>query len=289
MREALELEQQLAEQKVTTREKLKHMESLPAADLDTIALAALIATAEASGVEPGEVNKARILLARAKAAQEVKRQREEVAALEALRLATAPEVGSISRAQLEAALAACRACSAPAHEVDAGQARLVQVIKWQALSAASTPNAEGEWDLAALREAIDAASAVGLPPSADAQAALQRAEEAAKERVVRQKMRREAEKNLNAAMPSLFGMNKTDATKLGKAVDIAKANGVDAKLIAAAEAKLLHMRAEAEAKAKVEAETLAHPALTLTLTLTRTRTRTRTRTLTLNPNPNPKP
>ena len=100
MREALELEQQLAEQKVTTREKLKHMESLPAADVDTIALAALIATAEASGVEPGEVNKARILLARAKAAQEVKRQREEVAALEALRLATAPEVGTISRAQL---------------------------------------------------------------------------------------------------------------------------------------------------------------------------------------------
>ena len=283
MREALELEQQLAEQKVTTREKLKHMESLPAADVDTIALAALIATAEASGVEPGEVNKARILLARAKAAQEVKRQREEVAALEALRLATAPEVGSISRAQLEAALAACRACSAPAHEVEAGQARLVQVIKWQALSAASTPNAEGECDLAALREAIDAASAVGLPPSAEAQAALLRAEEAAKERVVRQKMRREAEKNLNAAMPSLFGMNKTDATKLGKAVDIAKANGVDAKLIAAAEAKLLHMRAEAEAKAKVEAETLAHPTLTLPLTLTLTRTLT----LTLNPNPNP--
>ena len=52
MREALELEQQLAEQKVTTREKLKRMDSLPAADVDTISLAALIATAEASGVHP---------------------------------------------------------------------------------------------------------------------------------------------------------------------------------------------------------------------------------------------
>ena len=40
----------------------------------------------------------------------------------------------------------------------------------------------------------------------EAQATLLRAEEVAKERVVRQKMKREAEKNLNAAMPS---MNKT--------------------------------------------------------------------------------
>ena len=111
------------------------------------------------------MNKARILLARAKAAQEVKRQREEVAALEALRLATAPEVGTISRAQLEAALAACRACNAPAHEVEAGQARLVQVIKWQALSAASTPNAEGEWDLAALREALTLTLTLTLHPT----------------------------------------------------------------------------------------------------------------------------
>ena len=47
------------------------MDSLAAADVDTTALAALIAAAEASGVEPGEVSKARILLARAKAAQEV--------------------------------------------------------------------------------------------------------------------------------------------------------------------------------------------------------------------------
>ena len=61
----------------------------------------------------------------------MKRHREEIAALESLRLATAPEVSAISRAQLEAVLAACRACNAPAHEVEAGQARLIQVIKWQ--------------------------------------------------------------------------------------------------------------------------------------------------------------
>merc|ERR1719272_1013237 len=201
----------MAQNKITSREQMRHMETLAAADVDTIALAALIATAEASGVEPGEVSKARILLARAKAAQEVKRHREEIAALESLRLATAPEVSAISRAQLEAVLAACRACNAPAHEVEAGQARLVQVIKWQKLSAALAPNAEGGWDLATLREALEEATAAGLPPMPEAQATLLRAEEVAKERVVRQKMKREAEKNLNAAMPSMFGMNKTDA------------------------------------------------------------------------------
>ena len=167
-------------------------------------------------------------------------------------------MSAISRAQLEAVLAACRACNAPAHEVEAGQARLVQVIKWQKLSAALVPNAEGEWDLATLRDALEEASAAGLPPMPEAQATLLRAEEAAKERVVRQKMRREAEKNLNAAMPSMFGMNKTDAARLGKAVDIAKKAGVDDKLIAAAELKLQPMRAEAEAKAKVEADKLAY-------------------------------
>ena len=167
-------------------------------------------------------------------------------------------MSAISRAQLEAVLAACRACNAPAHEVEAGQARLVQVIKWQKLSAALVPNAEGEWDLATLRDALEEASAAGLPPMPKAQATLLRAEEAVKERVVRQKMRREAEKNLNAAMPSMFGMNKTDAARLGKAVDIAKKAGVDDKLIAAAELKLQPMRAEAEAKAKVEADKLAY-------------------------------
>ena len=40
----------------------------------------------------------------------------------------------------------------------------------------------------------------------EAQATLLRAEEVAKERVVRQKMKREAEKNLNAAMHSMVGM-----------------------------------------------------------------------------------
>ena len=79
------------------------------------------------------------------------------------------------------------------------------MIKWQKLSAALAPNAEGEWDLATLREALEEASAAGLPPLPEAQATLLRAEEAAKERVVRQKMKREAEKNLNAAMPSMFG------------------------------------------------------------------------------------
>jgi len=258
VRDQVDLEHLTAQNKITSREKMRHMETLAAADVDTIALAALIATAEASGVEPGEVSKARILLARAKAAQEVKRHREEIAALESLRLATAPEVSAISRAQLEAVLAACRACNAPAHEVEAGQARLVQVIKWQKLSAALAPNAEGGWDLATLREALEEATAAGLPPLPEAQATLLRAEEVAKERVVRQKMKREAEKNLNAAMPSMFGMNKTDAAKLGKAVEIARKAGVDDRLIAAAELKLQPMRAEAEAKAKAEADKLAY-------------------------------
>ena len=78
-------------------------------------------------------------------------------------------------------------------------------------------------------------------------------------------------------------MNKTDAAKLGKAVEIARKAGVDDKLIAAAELKLQPMRAEAEAKAKAEADELQPFTLTPARTPTLTRTRTRTRTLTLTP------
>ena len=51
MRDQVDLEHLTAQNKITSREKMRHMETLAAADVDTIALAALIATAEASGVE----------------------------------------------------------------------------------------------------------------------------------------------------------------------------------------------------------------------------------------------
>lgn len=103
----------------------------------------------------------------------------------------------------------------------------MQVNAWQKLSAALAPSAAGEWDLTGLREAVAEGRAAGLLRTAEAEATLHRVEEAAKERAVRQKMRREAEKNLSAAMPSIFGMNKIDAARLGKAVNVAKKAGVD--------------------------------------------------------------
>ena len=103
----------------------------------------------------------------------------------------------------------------------------MQVKAWQKLSAALAPSAAGEWDLTGLREAVAEGRAAGLLRTAEAEATLHRVEEAAKERAVRQKMRREAEKNLSAAMPSIFGMNKVDAARLGKAVNVAKKAGVD--------------------------------------------------------------
>ena len=157
-----------------------------------------------------------------------------------------PLIAALHRPPLphhQAVLGSCRACVRPvayAHEIEAGEARLVQVTKWQKLSAALVPSAAGEWDLAALREALEEAKAAGLQnhvrlrlASAEAEMILQRAEKAAKERTAQQqmKLKREAEKNLNAAMPSVSGMGKTDAAWLGKAIDMAKEAGVEKQLV----------------------------------------------------------
>ncbi len=75
---AAEAKHQLAAQHIKWREELRRMDTLAAEDVNTTSLAAAITTAEASGVEPSELDKARVLLARTKAAQEVQRLRKEI-------------------------------------------------------------------------------------------------------------------------------------------------------------------------------------------------------------------
>ena len=232
--------------------------------------AKLAAEAEARRAAEAEAARLAALAEQRAAAERAKSEAEEAARREAhakrrheatteLKRASEGPLAALDIARLAGALDAAAEAGVEGGVIEAAQEVMAQAqrraLAKEKLAAASAPAAD-DVDVVTLRAAVQEAQAVGLPAVAQATQKLKEAEAAverrqkdaaaeAARREAAERARREADAELRASLPGLFGGG--DSARLRAAIEQARAAGVAPASVSSAEAELLRLLGKEEA------------------------------------------